>query len=123
MAAPIITDLLVRAYFASVIGPSRAPFGRKASFAYPLGRVVNQQLALNSTRDRVLYVTVTRSDVAGAATIVTFSQSTGDAASVDFSTAFAGASIHRFTLFPDDSLSMQNDGTGAINVVVAQETW
>lgn len=123
MADRIIDDVTLRAYFASVIGPFRRPFGVRGFVKYPAADVTTQRLVLNSTRDRVLAVTVSRQDVTGAANPVTFSQQVNGASSNDFSVTFTGVGIFNFIVRPGESLTLQSSGAAAMNVVVQQETY
>lgn len=121
MSSPIISDLTLRAYFASVIGGFRQVYGQRRNFLFPAGSVTTQQLVENSTKDRVLSVFVSRSDVTGAATPATFTQNNNGAGTNDFSILFTALSQQRFVLYPGDTLALQSAGTNAMNVVVQQE--
>lgn len=120
MSAPVISDLRLRAYFASVIGPTRAPYGQKKFFDFTPGTFL--EIAQNSTRDRVLFVFVSRADIVGGGlTVATFSQSTGGAASSDFTVSFATTGRFTFILYPNESLSLQT--VGAAQIVKAEESY
>lgn len=119
---PLIDDETIRAYLAAVIGPSRAPFGKRGGTG-PLTIGQSKTLAQNSTKGRVLAVTVSRSDLGGAAANVIFSQSTDGGASLsDFPVTFAGITVQRFVLKQGEALSVQVL-TGAPTFVVGQETY
>lgn len=119
----IFTDVELRAYFASVVGQFRAPFGKRGG----TGAVIPGQsrlLAQNATKNRVLSVTVTRSDLAGPAANVIFSQNQAGAASNnDFPVQFGADGRERFVLNPGDQLSVQVISGGPATFVVGQETY
>lgn len=99
-----IDALRLRAYFATVIGTARAPFGQRRAFNLdapdkPI------QLADNSTRDKVLYVTVSRSTFAGAPAAI-FSQQSSAGVN-DFFVSLLPLAVFRFILYPSESLSIQ----------------
>lgn len=120
---PIVSDLRIRAYIASVIGGTRAPYGQKKFHPFVAGQT--QLLVENSTRDKVVRVTVSRSaaDIlaAGVAVVATFTQTNGSASSSDFAVFFAAANSFPFILYPGESLSLQM--AAAAQVVTAQETY
>jgi len=119
----IFTDVELRAYFASVVGQFRAPFGKRSGTS-PLGVGQSRTLAQNSTKERVMSVTVTRSDLAGPATNVIFSQNQAGAASAnDFPVQFNANARERFVLNPGDQLSVQVTAGGPATFVVGQETF
>lgn len=104
-------EVAVRQYLASVIGPTRAPYGQRSQKVLSEGQSV--EIARNSTRDRVLFVTVGRgllNQQAGINATVTFSQA-DSVGTNDFSTLFGSGSVFRFTLRPGESLSMLLVGT------------
>jgi len=113
----------LRAYFASVIGTFRAPFGVRSTYQYTPQKQT-QQIERNTTADKVLSVFVSRNDLIGAVP-ATFSQQSGPA-TTDFAVTFDGASIFRFLLYPSESLSLTipNLGPGVlVRVVVGVETY
>ena len=112
--------VVVRQYLATIIGPLRAPFGRRNSRPVQPGDTT--RIALNSTTDRVFFVTVSRSDAAGQTNVV-FSQS-DTPSSNDFVVVFPIAGVFRFTLRPGEQLSMLNQAGGvAVSLVIAEETF
>lgn len=118
---PLFSDEELRAYFAAVVGAFRAPFGMRGGGVLGVGQSL--KLAANGTKNRVISVTVTRSDVGGAATTVIFSQNqAGGASNNDYVVTFAGTGKERFILKPGDQLSAQNTGAANAVLVVGQET-
>lgn len=119
-----LDEVSLRAYFASVIGVFRAPFGarRNQTFTVP-GQL--RQIASNDTPNRVLSVFVSRNDAAGNLA-VTFSQGAGGAATTDFAVAFAATSIFRFILKPSERLSMTLTDPAVpspMTIVIAEESY
>lgn len=113
--------VLVRQYLATVIGPLRAPFGRRRSQILIPGGTF--QLALNKTTDRVLFVTVSRADLAAGQSSAIFSQSDGPSTN-DFFVQFPGTGVFRFTLRPGEQLSILNlQGGVAMTLVFSEETF
>jgi hypothetical protein len=120
---PPFTDEELRAYFASVVGQFRAPFGKRGGTG-PLTTGQSRLLSQNTTKTRVFSVTVTRSDVGGAATAVIFSQNqSGAASNNDYGVNFTGVTKERFILNPGDQLSVQIVGVAPATFVVGQETF
>jgi hypothetical protein len=118
--ARVISDLQLRAYFAAVIGPTRAPYGQKQSFDYAAGDL--KRLVQNTTRDRVLRVLVSRSDITGGVTTAaSFTQNVDGTGSSDFSVSFLTTSSFPFVLFPGETLSLSC--VGAAKIVLAQEPY
>lgn len=120
-----LDDLTVRLYLAAIIGPSRAPFGIRNQASLAAGQTV--EVARNSTNDRVIFVTVSRADIANAVVAsVIFSQNNGPSAN-DYSFAFTPvAPVQRFTLKPGESLSMLVTAFPSLvpaQFVFAQETF
>ena len=111
--------VVVRQYLATIIGPLRAPFGRRS--ARPVSPGDTARIALNSTTDRVLFVTVSRSDAAGQTNVI-FSQADSPSSN-DFVVNFPNAGVFRFTLRPGEQLSMLNAGGVAVSLVIAEETF
>lgn len=122
MKAPF-TDVELRAYFASVVGQFRAPFGKRGGGGeLNVGQSI--RLAQNSTKDRVINVTVTRADIGGAATVVIFTQNGPGAASEnDFIVAFGNSGTQRFVLNPEDEVAVTVRSGGPIRFAVGQETF
>lgn len=120
MALEFITDVLAREYFASIVGPFRAPFGARTSVALQIG--ASRQVARNTTSDRVLFVTVSRSDPGGPVTNLIFTRN-DQGSTNDFQTVFGPAAILRFVLRPDDSLTITNVGAAVPALVIGQETF
>lgn len=118
-----LDPLRLRAYFATVVGQARAPFGKRTSVGLvAAGEPV--QLVSNSTRDRVLFVTVSRSDLAITTVAVIFSQQSTGGAFNDFVAPFTPLGLFRFVLYPGESLAVQ--GTGAftpIDLAVGSESY
>ncbi len=105
MDKPIISDIMLRQYFAAVIGPARSPFGQRSTKSVSaIGEPT--QIAQNSTRDKALFVTVSRADVSGTVTVI-FSQQPASGSINDFVVAFAPTSSFHFVLRPDETVSMQ----------------
>lgn len=105
-ALDIIDDLTTRLYVACVIGPSRAPFGsRTQKLLGPTDQTT--ELASNTTQDRAVFVTVSRSDIGNTATVadVIFTQAT-QAGNNDFAQSFRPGDSRSFVLKPGDKLSM-----------------
>lgn len=120
-ALDFVDRVLARQYFAAVIGPFRAPFGSRASF--PLNAGEQAQLQRNTTREHVLFVTVSRGDVAGPAASVIFSRNEQGSTN-DFTTSFTSGAIQRFILRPDESVAITVTAAGGlIPFVVATETY
>lgn len=120
MSDQIISDLRLRAYFASVIGPARAPYGFKKFFNFAAGGFL--ELAQNSTRDRVLFVSISRADIpGGVTTAATFTQSVGGAGGTDFTVSFPFTGRFNFVLYPEESLSLLC--AGAAQIVKAEEAY
>lgn len=118
----LFTDIELRAYFASVVGQFRAPFGKRGGTG-TLNAGASRTLAQNSTKNRVLSVTVSRSDFGGAVANVIFSQNQAGAASNnDFPVVFGADTRERFVLNPGDQLSVQVVSGGPATFVVGQET-
>jgi len=123
-----IDDSTVRLYLAAVIGPLRGVFGARKSFTLGAGEDVH--LASNTTRDRALLVTVTRSDTnnLGTVALVRFSQQVGQTSTNDFTRSFAAGEVQRFVLKPGEDLTI---GVAAVtgpppnqaNFVVGLETF
>lgn len=111
-----VSDLQVRAYFAAVIGPSRAPFGSRTSAVFPPVSGTIRLLAQNASRDRVLAVVVTRADIGAANTVVFTKSANGDASGSDFVVTIAVGNRFNFVLYPGERLSVQ-----VINVAVAMQ--
>ncbi len=108
--------LRLRAYFATVIGTARAPFGQRKSF--PLTEADKPiELANNSTRDKVLYVTVSRSTLVGAPSAL-FSQQSSASAN-DFLVTLLPLAVFRFVLYPSESLSIQGIAAGFVPTVLS----
>jgi hypothetical protein len=103
-------DVEVRAYLATIIGVTRGPFGQRNQATLVVG--ASTEIARNTTRDRVLHVTVTRSNIAQnvAAATVTFSQA-DQVSTNDFERVFGAADVFRFVLKPSESLSMLLTGS------------
>lgn len=120
MALEFITDVLAREYFASIVGPFRAPFGARTSVALQVG--ASQQVARNTTNNRVLFITVSRSDPGGPVTNLIFTRN-DQGSTNDFQTVFGPAAILRFVLRPDDSLTITNVGAAVPALVIGQETF
>lgn len=116
-----IGDLQIRAYFASVIGGFRSAFGKRGA-AQLSGPGTSQQLVSNGTRDKVLSISVSRSDLAGGTVAATFSQHSL-AGTSDFPVNFTVNSVFRFVLYPDDFLTITQTGAGAMNLVTGQEAY
>lgn len=114
--------LQLRAYFASVIGTFRAPFGSRKTFTYTKAGQ-SHQIARNTTADKVLSIFVSRNDLAGAVAS-TFSQQSG-AATTDFAFVFDNTSILRFILYPSESLSLTINAAPAtpLTAVVSDEAY
>lgn len=118
-----LDDLTVRLYLASIIGPSRAPFGTRKQATLRAGQTT--EIASNSTHDRAVHVTVTRADqvfVGNAVASVVFTQYS-EASANDFPTLFPsaggpGISIYRFVLKPGDSLSLFMPATSIANAAI-----
>ncbi len=106
LATVLSDEVAVRQYLAAIIGPTRAPFGQRSQANLAVG--ASHEIARNTTRDRVLHVTVGRAALAvnaAAGATVIFSQ--GDQASTnDFEAVFAAVNTFRFTLRPGESLTM-----------------
>lgn len=105
-------EVLVRQYLAAIIGATRAPYGQRSQANLAVGDTF--EIARNTTRDRVLHVTVGRAAIVvnAAAATVTFSQ--GDQVSTnDFEAPFLAGNLFRFTLRPGESLSMLLTATAA----------
>ncbi len=118
----LFTDVELRAYFASVVGQFRGPYGKRGGTGVLLAGQ-SKGLANNTTKDRVLSVTVTRSDLGGVLANVIFSQNqSGGASNNDFPVAFGVDSRERFVLNPGDQLSVQITSGGPATFVVGQET-
>ena len=122
--------LMVRMYLAAVVGPSRAPFGRRSQVSLGVGETA--ALVSNDTRTRAFYVTVTRVDVAANATpaSVVFSPNPTGASLNDNGVAFPAGGRFAFVLKPDESLSMlvttvgnPPPGGARLNFVVASEAY
>lgn len=115
----LIDALRVRAYFATVIGTARAPFGQRRAF--PLA-VPDQpiQLANNSTRDKVLFVSVSRSTFVGTPAAI-FSQQSSASAN-DFVVSLLPLVVFRFVLYPGESLSIQGVAAGFVPTVLSVGT-
>ncbi len=96
--------LRLRAYFATVIGTARAPFGQRRSFILDVPDKPIQ-LANNSTRDKVLLVSVSRSVFIGTPVVI-FSQQSSASAN-DFVASLLPLAVFRFVLYPDESVSIQ----------------
>jgi len=116
-----IDALRLRAYFATVIGTARAPFGNRRAFNLDQADKPIQ-LANNSTRDKVLFVTVSRSTFlpAGPPTAI-FSQQSSSSVN-DFVVALLPLAVFRFVLYPDESLSIQGVAAGFVPTVLAVGT-
>lgn len=114
--------LQLRAYFASVIGTFRAPFGSRKTFTYTKAGQ-SQQIARNTTADKVLSIFVSRNDLAGPVSS-TFSQQSG-AATTDFAFVFDNTSILRFILYPSESLSLTTNTAPVtpLTAVVSDEAY
>jgi hypothetical protein len=119
VALEFITDVLAREYFASVIGPFRAPFGVRGAVALQPG--ASAQVARNTTRDRVLFITVSRSDVGGGVPLIFTRNDQGS--TNDFQIVFGAATVLRFVLRPDESLTITNVGAITPALVIGQETF
>jgi hypothetical protein len=119
-----IDSLRLRAYFATIVGQARAPFGQRKSFS--LAAVGDPlQLAQNSTRDKILFVTVSRSDLSIATVAVIFSQQSSGGSLNDFVAPFVPLGIFRFVLYPGESLAVQGAGGAfsAIDLSVGTESY
>lgn len=118
-----LDDIAVRAYFAAVVGAFRAPFGNRAFLKFN-GVGESRQLVQNATRDKVLAVTVSRSDLLAGAVNVIFSQQVGGGSN-DFSASFGATNVFRFVLKPEESVSMQitPGALTAANITVGSEAW
>lgn len=114
-------DLQIRAYLASVIGAFRGPFGRRGAAQFT-GVGQSAVLVTNGTRDGVLSVSVSRSDVGGPTVAVIFAQQNVGGTN-DFTANFLPTSTFRFVLYPGDILSMTQVGVGTMQLVVGQETY
>ena len=121
-------DVTVRMYLASVIGPLRAPFGRRSQVSLTAGQTV--ELVRNSTRDKVLFVSVYRGDPAnnGNTASVIFSQNSGQPSTNDFFASVTNVARFTFVLKPDESLTVFVQGISGppinnLPFVVAQETF
>ena len=116
--------LQLRAYFASVIGTFRAPFGSRRTFTFTQAGQT-RQIASNTTADRVLSIFVSRNDLAGPIAS-TFSQQSGPA-TTDFAFIFDNPSILRFVLYPSESLSLTINAAPApatpLTAVVSDEAY
>lgn len=110
----------LRQYLATVIGPLRAPFGRRTNVPVAIGATA--RLAMNSTTSNVIFVTVSRSDVLLGQAQVIFSNSDTPSTS-DFVTLLTGAGVFRFTLRPGEQLSVLNQSALNLPLVVGQETF
>jgi len=117
----ILSDTDIRAYVAAVVGAVRAPFGRRGGTG-PLAAGQTKVLANNGTKERVLSVTVSRSDFGAPSANVIFTQSDGSASTNDFPVAFTAILVQRFVLRPGEILSVQVV-SGAPVFVVGQETF
>lgn len=121
--ADAITDIELRAYFASVIGAVRAPYGTKRT-SVPFTPGKTQEIAQNATKNRVLHVTVSRADVLLPDVTMVFSQNpSASGSSNDFVVDFTGTSVFRFVLKPEDSLNLTMTAGASAVIVVAQETY
>jgi len=126
MTPPIISDVVLRAYFAAVIGGFRQVYGRKSEVLLPAIAGASADLADNATSDRVLSVLISRADTLGAATSVLFTQNgKGAGGSSDFALSFGGSTVQRFVLMPGDKLAIQQTASSpaAARFVIQQETW
>jgi hypothetical protein len=120
--------VMVRMYLAAVIGPLRAPFGRRSQVSLVVGE--QTQIVSNDTRTKALYVTVTRFDAAANATPATviFSQNPNGGSTNDNVVAFGAPNRFSFVLKPDESLTMLVTAVGGIlgnrlTFVVASEAF
>ena len=96
-----LDDITIRCYFASLIGPSRAPFGVRNSGVATAGAPL--VLTRNSTKDRALYVTVSRPS-GGPAVTGYFSKNDGPSLN-DYGVTVQSGSVFRFVLRPGEVLS------------------
>lgn len=112
--------VLLRQYLATVIGPLRAPFGRRSNVPVLVGATA--RLAMNSTTSNVIFVTVSRADVLLGQAQVIFSNSDTPSTN-DFVTLLTGAGVLRFTLRPGEQLSVLNQSALNLPLVVGQETF
>lgn len=119
MALEFITDVLAREYFASVVGPFRAPFGVRSSVTLQVDASV--EVARNTTADRALFITVNRIGTGGATTLIFTRNDQGS--TNDFQEAFLVGSLQRFVLRPDESLTITNLGPVVPALVIGQETF
>ncbi len=114
-----VAALRLRAYFATVIGTARAPFGQRRAFLLDVPDKPIQ-LAENSTRDKVLFVTVSRSTFVGTP-FATFSQQSSASAN-DFVVSMLPLAVFRFVLYPGESLSIQGIAAGFAATVLSVGT-
>ena len=112
-----LDDVSIRCYLASLIGPSRAPFGSRSSVVAQLNQPV--MLVRNSTQDRALYVTVSRGPGANAQGIFSKNDSPS---SNDYAVAFPSAAVFRFVLRPGEQLSYLST-SGPLALVWGQEAF
>lgn len=111
-----VQDLvLARAYVAAVVGPFRRPQGRSTfSGVVVLGE--SQQLAMNRTTDRVLFVSVT--NVAPGQAQANFSIGND---SIGFTTIQIGNAD--FILLPGEQLVVRSAAVGGINISVTENVF
>ena len=121
MSAPF-TDVELRAYFASVVGQFRAPFGKRGGTG-PMTIGQSKLLAQNTTKNRVLSVTVTRGDTGAVADVIFSQNQAGAASNNDFFVTFGADGRERFILNPGDQLSVQVISGAPPTFVVGQETF
>ena len=100
-----IADLQIRAYFAAVIAPTRIIYGdrRGAKFVGSVGESV--ELAQNATKNKVLSVFISRSDLGGGVATGIFTKNVNGASKNDLPSFFSAADRITFVLYPGESVA------------------